>query len=155
MVDKLYNKAHAGYQQYCIVIAIIGSWQVIHGIDKDCGKRYSNFLRENLHSGDTLNDGIIKKLNNFLGDSKNLDDLSIDIGEIRNCILHADQIPKSGKKYKKYKNILEEEITISNLCETLFIVLIKVVYEKLGIILNEDQKSNLLNCLRLWSSHSL
>lgn len=155
VVDKFYNNVRSGYQQYCILVAIIGSWQVTHGTNQDYKKRYRNFLNENLQPIDNLNKELLQKLNELLGLSKNFDDLGWDIGEIRNCILHIDSITKSSEKYLKYKNILENEISISNLCETLFIILIKVVYEKLGIILSEDQKNNLLRCLRFWSSCSL
>ena len=153
--DKLYGNAQPGYQQYCIIVALIGSWQVSNGSNKDYSKRYENFFNENLLPSDKLNDSLLLQFKTFLGQTKSLNELASDVGEIRNCILHIDSIPKTSDKYIKYKGILEDESKVKNLCEILFIVIIKAVYSELGIDLEEHQKENLLRYLVSWQTISL
>ena len=74
------------------------------------------------------------------------------IGEIRNTILHIDQLSPTCQKIKKYGHIVKNEIHIANLCEILFIIVIKAIYRKLGIEQSEDQKRGLLRQCLNWSS---
>ncbi len=174
IVDKFYNKVHAGYQQFCIIVAIIGGWQVLHGQDQTYNTRYEKFLSETLPDNDVFTDGedvmhdgkiiakkdgMKEKLAQVLGAGKTFKELGEDIDGIRDCILHWDnklRTPtKTDKQFKKYQPIIEKEVQISNLCEILFILMIKAIYTKIGITLTNDEKKNLLRYVTLWSSYSL
>lgn len=151
ITDKLYHNSGAGLQQYSILIALIGAWQSKK--DGDYKNRYKNFLAENLlPEDDVFNEEITIKLRQILGDSKTLDEIAEDIGEIRNTILHIDQLSPTCQKLKKYGHIVKNEIHIANLCEILFIIVIKAIYRKLGIEQSEDQKRGLLRQCLNWSS---
>lgn len=151
ITDKLYHNSGAGLQQYSILIALIGAWQSKK--DGDYKNRYKNFLAENLlPEDDVFNEEITIKLRQILGDSKTLDEIAEDIGEIRNTILHIDQLSPTCQKLKKYGHIVKNEIHIANLCEILFIIVIKAIYQKLGIEQSEDQKRGLLRQCLNWSS---
>lgn len=151
ITDKLYHNSGAGLQQYSILIALIGAWQSKK--DGDYKNRYKNFLAENLlPEDDVFNEEITIKLRQILGDSQTLDEIAEDIGEIRNTILHIDQLSPTCQKLKKYGHIVKNEIHIANLCEILFIIVIKAIYRKLGIEQNEDQKRGLLRQCLNWSS---
>lgn len=151
ITDKLYHNSGAGLQQYSILIALIGAWQSKK--DGDYKNRYKNFLAENLlPEDDIFNEEITIKLRQILGDSKTLDEIAEDIGEIRNTILHIDQLSPTCQKLKKYGHIVKNEIHIANLCEILFIIVIKAIYRKLGIEQSEDQKRGLLRQCLNWSS---
>jgi len=151
--DKLYNKANPGYQQYSIMIAILGSWQVQNGKTKDNGTRYEKLLEENLLPSDLINDEITAKLKAILGIEKPLDKIARDLGEIRDCILHMDTIPKTHRKYIQHKTILENETHINNLCEILFIFMVKIVYSYIGIVLSDNQKKILARQIISWSEY--
>ncbi len=151
ITDKLYHNSGAGLQQYSILIALIGAWQSKK--DGDYKNRYKNFLAENLlPEDDVFNEEITIKLRQILGDSKTLDEIAEDIGEIRNTILHIDQLSPTCQKLKKYGHIVKNEMHIANLCEILFIIVIKAIYRKLGIEQSEDQKRGLLRQCLNWSS---
>ena len=151
ITDKLYHNSGAGLQQYSILIALIGAWQSKK--DGDYKNRYKNFLAENLlPEDDVFNEEITIKLRQILGDSQTLDEIAEDIGEIRNTILHIDQLSPTCQKLKKYGHIVKNEIHIANLCEILFIIVIKAIYRKLGIEQSEDQKRGLLRQCLNWSS---
>lgn len=151
ITDKLYHNSGAGLQQYSILIALIGAWQSKK--DGDYKNRYKNFLAENLlPEDDVFNEEITIKLRQILGDSKTLDEIAEDIGEIRNTILHIDQLSPTCQKLKKYGHIVKNEIHIANLCEILFIIVIKAIYRKLGIEQSEAQKRGLLRQCLNWSS---
>ncbi len=151
ITDKLYNNSGAGLQQYSILIALIGAWQSKK--DGDYKNRYKNFLFDNLlPEDDVFNKEIMVKLRQILGNSKTLDEIAEDIGEIRNTILHIDTIPPADKKLKKYEYLFKDELHIANLCEILFIIVIKAIYRKLGIEQSEDQKRGLFRQCLNWSS---
>lgn len=151
IMDKLYHNSGAGLQQYSILVALIGAWQSKK--DGNYNNRYKNFLAENLlPEDDVFNKEIMIKLRRILGDSKTLDEIAEDIGEIRNTILHIDQLSPTCQKIKKYGHIVKNEIHIANLCEILFIIVIKAIYRKLGIEQSEDQKRGLLRQCLNWSS---
>ena len=106
ITDKLYHNSGAGLQQYSILIALIGAWQSKK--DGDYKNRYKNFLAENLlPEDDVFNEEITIKLRQILGDSKTLDEIAEDIGEIRNTILHIDQLSPTCQKLKKYGHIVK------------------------------------------------
>ncbi len=168
IVDKFYNHAGSGYQQFSILLSIIGSWQIIHGSNKTYNSRYQKFLEENLPNNDILTDGskiddkIIRKgikerFYEILGFGKTWCDIACDLDNIRDCILHLDMKINNKKStnniFDKYKNIIEKETSISNLCEILFIVLVKAIYSKLGIKLTDDEKNNLLRYVVSWTSY--
>lgn len=164
IVDKFYNQAGSGYQQFSILLSIIGSWQIIHGSDKTYNSRYQKFLEENLPNDDIFTDGsehrkgIRERFYEILGFDKTWGDIACDLDNIRDCILHLDMKINNNKKntnniFAKYKNIIEKETSISNLCEILFIVLVKAIYTKLGIILTDDEKNNLLRYIVSWTSY--
>lgn len=54
------------------------------------------------------------------------------------------------KNTNNIKNILEDEVSISNICEILFVIFIRAIYNKMGIAESEHQKHNLVNQLRRW-----
>lgn len=163
IVDKFYKHAGSGYQQFSILLSIIGSWQIIHGSNKVYNSRYEKFLEENLPDNDILTNGneyrkgIKERFCEILGANKTWCKIADDLDNIRDCILHLD-LKISNKKctnniFAKYKNIIEKETSISNLCEILFIVLVKAVYSKIGITLTDDEKNNLLRYIVSWTSY--
>lgn len=163
IVDKFYNQAGSGYQQFSILLSIIGSWQIIHGSDKKYNSRYQKFLEENLPNNDIFTDGseyrkgVKERFCEILGLGKTWYDIAYDLDNIRDCILHLDMKINNKRStnniFAKYKNIIEKETSISNLCEILFIVLVKAIYSKLGIILTDDEKNNLLRYIVSWTSY--
>ena len=153
--DKLYQEANVGYQQYSIIIAILGSWQLEYGLDKSNKTRYEKLLEENLLPSDPINDEILVKLKSIFGNGSSLNEIAFSLGEIRDCILHMDSITKTQKKYQKYKAILEDNTQINNLCEVLFIFMVKIVYSYLGIIMSDDQKKMLAMRIITWANYSL
>ena len=92
-----------------------------------------------------------------MGFDKTWGDIACDLDNIRDCILHLDMKINNKKStnniFDKYKNIIEKETSISNLCEILFIVLVKAIYSKLGIKLTDDEKNNLLRYVVSWTSY--
>lgn len=153
LTDKHYNNIKSGMQQYSVIVALIGAWQTKQ--NGDYQHRYEDFFTENLQPSDKLNDGLIEKMKKILGQNKTLSELALDIGEIRNTILHIDNIPNTKSKIKKYGNIINSDTDISNLCEILYIIIIKAIYAKLGIQLQDQQKENLLRYCLTWNSISL
>lgn len=152
LTDKLYNNATAGIQQYSIIVALIGAWQVNKGSKYD--RRYEDFFVTYLSASNELNKGLTTKLREILGPNKTLQQIATDIRDIRNTILHIDTISPNDKKIKKYGTMINNGIDISNLCEILFIMIIKVIYSELGISLTSSQEGNLLRQCLLWQSIS-
>lgn len=173
VIDKFYNNITPGYQQFSILLAIIGGWQILHGENKDYNKRYENFLKETLQPNDifykgkgekcgnasTKQEGIKDKIDRIFGSEKSFGSIAQDLNNIRDCILHWDQKLQNQKKsdtqLERCKDILNKETSVMNLCEILFIVLLYAIYSKLGIVLSENQKLNLLRYVRSWSECSI
>ena len=164
IVDKFYNHVGSGYQQFSILLSIIGSWQIIHGSDNTYNSRYEKFLEENLPDNDIFTNGIkegekiirkgIKERFYDILSSNKWSDIAYDLNNIRDFILHLDMKVNNKKgNFSKYISIIDEETSINNLCEILFIILIKAIYSKIGIVLTDDEKNNLLRYIVSWTSY--
>ncbi len=155
LIDRLYNNAKAGNQQYCMMIAAIASWQVTNGLNKNYNSRYEAILEENLEFVDSINSEIVKGFGEIFETEKTLCEVGRALGKIRDYFLHIDSIPKTSKKYDEYMSILSNENKIMNLCELLYIFMIKITYSYLGISLSDDQKENLSRMRIAWKTLSL
>lgn len=134
-----------GHIQYCWIINTIGDWQCKYGNNKKGTERFQSFLKENLRSKSEFNKKIVEGLKKEFCKSDSLNKLGVKIGNVRNCLEH-----KKSPLYPKYKHIVENEIAINNLCELLFLVLMKALYKKIGIKVEEKRFDHLLSHLVVW-----
>lgn len=149
LTDKLYERTEVGYQSYVLYMAFIEEWQVKYGIDKSENGRFKRFFQENISNED---DFIYEKLFFYFPKAKNIADIAKNIADIRDCIVHTDNKRKNDKRYKLHKHILEDEISIRNLCEILFLLFIRCIYNRMGINLTEHQKDNFKRQLISWNT---
>ena len=147
LTDKIFNRVMTGYQSLVAYEAYIQEWQVRYGTDKSLNDRHEHFFAENLS---WTNDDLCEKLKQLLPNAKSVSDIAKSIADMRDCITHTDNKRRNDKKYKQHKNILEDEVSISNICEILFVIFIRAIYNKMGIAESEYQKHNLVNQLRRW-----
>lgn len=149
-----------GYLQYCWIINTIGDWQCKHGarIDPDSGKplsgkevanrRFELFLKQHLRPQNEFRTAVKNELSRVLGAS-DLTVIGSTIGGIRDCLEHKN----TSSSYPTYKNFVEDEICVNNLCELLFLLLMSALYDKLGIKLNDRQNLSLKQKIIKWSKY--
>ncbi len=149
LTDKLYNRADVGYQSIMNYRSFIEDWQTTYGKNKDNGQHLQNFFEENLsEKNDCIYGGLLKIFPNI----NNARDFGDKLLEIRDCLGHIKTKRANAEKYTKNKDILENEIKIKNFCEILFIVIIKAIHRKFGIIHNEKQLERLYGRGSVWQN---
>ena len=126
----LHGVMSEGYQSLIMYKSFIGDWQIKYGNDKNENGRYEHFFQENLS---TTDDVLYKKLKEILPTVETIKDISSIIGDMRNCISHTDNKSKNKDSYKNNKQILEDEIKVKNLCNVLFLVLLRAIHKKMNI----------------------
>jgi hypothetical protein len=153
-----------GYMQFSWIDNIICDWQQRYGANKTEGDEEVNFLTEHLNdkifgtdNPTRFCDKVAKDLQNIFGDTDTLETIGWKIRQIRNCLEHKksrETHKKPELNYESYKHIIENQATIYNLCELLFVVMKKVLYSKIGIVLDDDQWEKFVNSdhLPLWTN---
>lgn len=144
LTDKLYGSGQTGYQNFLSYVAYAEEWQ--KGYNQETGLKA--YLDENMQNGDF----IYNNFKTYFPDVNSVQDISQHLGEIRDCIAHTQIKINKSKKYKRNKNVLEQEVDIQNLCEILFLLFVRTIYKKLGIEQTRFQQENLERQLCLWNT---
>lgn len=149
LTDKLYNGADVGYQSIMNYRSFVEDWQTKYGYDKNQRQHLQNFFEENLSKiDDMIYDWLLKIFPNI----KSKKDFGDKLLEIRDCLGHIKTKERNADKYTNNKDILENEIKIKNLCEVLFLLFIRTIHRKFGIIHNQHQLISLYGKGRFWQN---
>lgn len=162
LLKHRFQSDSVGYLQYCWIINTIGDWQCKYGsnIDNETGQelteqevaqhRFDLFLKQNLQPQINSFRTIIEDgLKGIFGNTSDLNSIGKNIKNIRNCLEHID----NEELYEQYKAYVEDESCINNLCELLFLLLMEVLYKRLGITFDEPQSTLLGQKLVIWSKY--
>lgn len=148
IIEHIYNNK-VGYDVYILLISALAQWQRRHGKIIDKKKSYDAFISENFNEDDRYFMPKIKEILPFAQYSN----FGKILGNIRDCIVHSNQIDENKGIDKQIISFIEEEYNIYSLCEVIYMLLIKVIYKKLGITLNNRTQS--LLTLKIKRYHSI
>lgn len=151
LLNRLYRNCGNGYQQFNVILAQCAFFQMNYGLNKDSRKRYENFVEETLYLETNFSTNIETSLSEFFEDipldNNDRNSFHHKIGHllsvIRDYIAHVDTIPETNQKKKLFQKYVGDDSRINSLCEILFVMLIKRIYNELGIKQTENQENNL------------
>lgn len=151
LLNRLYRNCGHGYQQFNMILSQCAFFQIRYGKNKCNGKRYENFVEETLSEGTSFSKNISFYLEEIFADIAIENDkesyhrkIGYLLGNLRDYIAHADTIPPESEKGKIFKKYAGTDVQINRLCEILFVMLIKRIYNKIGIKQTNLQEDNLI-----------